>query len=212
MTTILRISRNTHYTGFTSPPYPVQLLDDQGKAINLTGVPTDNFNLILQDVDTLQFQKGTGSWTITDAAAGKASYQWSSADLVVANADIAHPKKKLVYVTVLIPGEVGARAFDPDTITIVQLSTGGNAVVTTQDVNLIQVNSSTLGSGNPVPISGPVTTVDGGNISQGAKADAAVTDPSLSASEIALLKGLMTIIKAGVPLLDSAGTNKAAVS
>lgn len=39
-----------------------------------------------------------------------------------------------------------------------------------------------------------VTIADGADVTQGAKADAAVTNPAASASEIALLKGLLTVM------------------
>lgn len=44
-------------------------------------------------------------------------------------------------------------------------------------------------SGNPIPVS----AADGGLVTQGAKADAAVIDPTVSASVVALLKGDLTL-------------------
>lgn len=49
----------------------------------------------------------------------------------------------------------------------------------------------------PARVLGVVTAADGGLASIGAKADAAVTDPTLSASEIALLKGLLKQLQGG---------------
>ncbi len=48
----------------------------------------------------------------------------------------------------------------------------------------------------PVPAGtgGAATIADGASVTQGALADAAVTNPALSASEIALLKGLLTLL------------------
>jgi hypothetical protein len=50
-----------------------------------------------------------------------------------------------------------------------------------------------------LPATQAVTVADGANVAQGTKADAAVTNPALSASEIALLKGLLTVLQAGIP-------------
>jgi len=47
-------------------------------------------------------------------------------------------------------------------------------------------------------------TADGGNATQGAKADAAVTDPTLSGSIVALLKGILTFLR-----VSAAGLGKA---
>lgn len=181
------------YTGYFSPTYDVQLTEEvddplvRQRPIDLTGVnPDDGFALIMQNTRTLEFQHGIGAWTITDAVNGKASYQWTSGDL-------AEPARFLVYVTVQLPGEPSPRAFDPDSIRVVSLEKGG-AAVSTQDVNLLEVNGAIVSSANPVPISGPITTADGGNVTLGAKGDAAVTDPTVSATEIALLKGLLKIL------------------
>lgn len=53
-------------------------------------------------------------------------------------------------------------------------------------------------TGKPMPkvsVSGTGTIADGADVAQGAKADAAVTDPTAVASSIALLKGLLTQLK-----------------
>jgi len=47
-------------------------------------------------------------------------------------------------------------------------------------------------------------THDGGDVTQGAKADAAVTDPTLSGSLVALLKGILTFLR-----VSAAGLGKA---
>ena len=54
---------------------------------------------------------------------------------------------------------------------------------------------------------GAVTIADGASVTLGAKADAAVTNPALSASEIALLKGLITLLAAGITLAANQSTN-----
>lgn len=50
---------------------------------------------------------------------------------------------------------------------------------------------------------GAMTVADGADVAQGALADTAVTNPASNASEIALLKGLVTLLAAATP----AGTN-----
>lgn len=60
-------------------------------------------------------------------------------------------------------------------------------------------------SGNPVPVS----AADGGLVTQGAKADAAVIDPTISASIVALLKGDLTLTGAlteTAPATDTASS------
>lgn len=60
-------------------------------------------------------------------------------------------------------------------------------------------------SGNPVPVS----AADGGLVTQGAKADAAVIDPAISASVVALLKGDLTLTGAlteTAPATDTASS------
>lgn len=176
------------YTGYLSGPYTAQLTDDTGAPLNLTGVDTaTGFSFIMQNVATLQFQYGLGAWTITDAVNGKVEYQWTTGDLASAGTF-------LVYITVQLPGEPYPRAFDPDTVVVKFLQKGNAAIVSTQDVNLIEVNGAQVSSANPVPVSGPVQVTDGGSVTLGAKADAAITDPTVSASEIALLKGLVKIL------------------
>lgn len=53
------------------------------------------------------------------------------------------------------------------------------------------------GFGQPVTVSGtvPVSVADGADVAEGAKGDAAVTDPTANASVIALLKGLETVLE-----------------
>lgn len=64
----------------------------------------------------------------------------------------------------------------------------------------IIVDGEPVSAANPFPTGGggggAVTIADGADSAKGAKADAAVTDPSLSASEIALLKGNLTELAA----------------
>ncbi len=55
--------------------------------------------------------------------------------------------------------------------------------------NRVSVDEMNLSAGTPIP----VTLLGGANVDIGAKADAAVTDPTASASVIAALKGLLSI-------------------
>lgn len=62
---------------------------------------------------------------------------------------------------------------------------------------------------------GAVTIADGADIAQGAKGDVAVTNPTLSASEIALLKGLLTQLQnagANASKIQGAAADGAAVA
>lgn len=69
--------------------------------------------------------------------------------------------------------------------------------LTTQDIHKVVLYASD-GITPLVTSDGIKTTVaDGANVALGAKADAAVTNPALSASEIALLKGLLTQLQLG---------------
>ena len=62
-----------------------------------------------------------------------------------------------------------------------------------------------------VPVSAtnpmPTTAQDGSIVAIGAKGDAAVTDPTLAASEIALLKGLIKQLQTGPNLVQLSGSN-----
>ena len=64
-----------------------------------------------------------------------------------------------------------------------------------------------------VPVSAtnpmPTTAQDGSIVAIGAKGDAAVTDPTLAASEIALLKGLIKQLQTGPNLVQLSGSNLA---
>jgi hypothetical protein len=199
------MSSSPQYTGYFSPIYKVQLVEEAQTAnnprattpIDLTGVSTvDGFTLIMQRPGTEEFQYGLGTWEITDAENGEVAYQWTAGDL-------ATPGRYLVYVTVQLPDEPSPRAFDPDSIRVVLLEKGG-AAVATQDVNILEINGQIVSSAHPLPITGPVQVADGGDVTQGAKGDDAVTDHTLDATEIALLKGIVkTMVADGVKLVQS---------
>jgi hypothetical protein len=189
------MSSSPQYTGYFSPVYKVQLVEEAPTPINpratrpidLTGVSTsDGFTLIMQRPGTEDFQHGIGTWEIIDAENGEAAYQWTAGDLAVAG-------RFFVYVTVQLPDEPSPRAFDHDIIRVVLLEKGG-AAVATQDVNVLQINGEEVSSAHPLPITGPVQIADGGDVTQGAKDDDPIVDPTLDATEIALLKGLVKIL------------------
>lgn len=73
------------------------------------------------------------------------------------------------------------------------------------DNNLLRKILETLQGGIPVSSSGggssAVTIADGADVAEGSTSDAAVTNPALSATEIALLKGILT----GVNLNQNVG-------
>jgi len=92
--------------------------------------------------------------------------------------------------------------------------TAGANRALTQDTTGTLCASSGGGGGGNVTITGPLgtqtlaasvatTTADGNDVAQGAKADAAVTNPASSGSVIALIKGLISSVQGAIP----AGTN-----
>lgn len=73
-----------------------------------------------------------------------------------------------------------------------------NALVAIRDTNGIKKIADAIDiSDRATRALGVISAADGGIASIGAKADAAVTDPTLSASEIALLKGLLKQLQGG---------------
>lgn len=186
MTTLTNHSVSPRYTNAISPPYPVTLNDENGP-INLTGVQPTNFTLTLWDINNPSVVIiGTGTWTIIDALNGKASYQWSSADL-------STPSVYHAYTTVKLPGEPGIRAFDPDLIVVSTLP-GVLLTMATQDVNLLQVAGVAISPTNPVPTSSATI---------GAATDAGYSAPpgSVTAtSVIALLRTLADKFSQNAPV------------
>ncbi len=63
---------------------------------------------------------GVGAWTVTNATAGQASYQYAAADMNTAGT-------WLLYTTVKLPSEPGPRELDPDTLVIYPGSVGAGA-------------------------------------------------------------------------------------
>lgn len=146
------------YQGFTNPPYTFVFQDDSGVPVNLNGVdPTRNFSLQLQNINnSTNVIIGNGTWTIIDATNGKAKYQWSAGDLSTIGTF-------RLYASVQLPGATSATPFDPIYIAVAAWPTGGSIVVSLQDINISEVGGVAVGSGNPVPVQGPVQgTPDGG--------------------------------------------------
>lgn len=69
------------YCGQTLPVMSLTLTDDTGAAINLTGAA---LSLIIHNTQTQEDVAGAGTWDITNATAGQATYTWASADSSVA--------------------------------------------------------------------------------------------------------------------------------
>lgn len=178
------------YQNFLSPDYPVQFLDDQGQPIPLTSVNVSSgFTFVLQSIGySPMFITCTGDWSITDAANGKATFSFGLDDLAV----IA---LFAVYITVQLPNESTPRAFSFNTLSVLEWD-GGPIVVTQVDIE--KLNGAPIGSGNAFPISGPVTLVDGGSVTLGAKADASYTGGGGSASLVSLLRGIFDQTKQAV--------------
>ena len=65
------------YVGDTSPNLQITVTDDTGAAINLTGA---TITMKLQLTTSTTATSGIGSWTIDNAALGKAHYVWNVAD------------------------------------------------------------------------------------------------------------------------------------
>lgn len=114
------MSNSPRYIGFLDPPYNVTLTDDSGAAINLTGCTSSSFTLTMLNQSTALSQQGVGVWTITNAVAGQASYQWTTNDLATAG-------PWMVYTTVHLPSESSPREFDPELILVLPGTVGAGA-------------------------------------------------------------------------------------
>src|SRR5215471_15893520 len=77
----LSMSNSPRYVGFIDPPYAITITDDSGTPLNLTGCTSNSFTLTMVNVYDNTGKSGVGAWTVTNAAAGQASYQYASADM-----------------------------------------------------------------------------------------------------------------------------------
>src|SRR6184192_513110 len=114
------MGNSPRYVGFIDPPYIVTLTDDSGAAVNPTGCTSNSFTLTMLNQNTGLSQQGVGVWTVTDAVNGKASYQWTSADMATAG-------PWWIYTTAKLPSEPSPREFDPELILILPGTVGAGA-------------------------------------------------------------------------------------
>jgi hypothetical protein len=63
--------------GATLPVWQATFTDDSGNALNLTGA---TLSLIIHNTQTQEDVAGAGTWTITNATSGQATYAWAAAD------------------------------------------------------------------------------------------------------------------------------------
>jgi hypothetical protein len=75
--------------GATLPVMALTLTDDTGAAINLTGA---TLSLIIHNTQTQEDVAGAGTWAITNAAAGQATYTWASGDTATAGSFLLYVK------------------------------------------------------------------------------------------------------------------------
>jgi hypothetical protein len=68
------------YSGATLPQWQVTLVDDAGDPLNLTGA---TLSLLIYNTETGVETTGAGTWNITNASAGQATYAWSATDSAV---------------------------------------------------------------------------------------------------------------------------------
>jgi len=173
------------YQNFISPAYSTQFKDDAGNTLALTGVAPSNMSFVLERLSDGMRIVGKGIWHITDATNGKASYHYHADD-------VAYTGAFGVFVTVLFPGDDASRAFNPDFISIFPWE-GGTAVLSTQDVNLIQVNGTAISPSNPVPTS----SADAGSVSD------AAWSGSGNGTQIAILKKIEALLAATLAVSGS---------
>lgn len=199
------VGNSPRYSGSISPPYQRYLKDDADNVINLTGVSPSALSIVfVNQSNPLTVKSGVGTFSIPSGTAsqGLASYQYAFADLAAAGNWYA-------FWTVQLPGELSPRAFDPEFLSIVASPTGGGSVsVTVQDVNLTEVNGTSVSSSNPVPTSGPITAVDGGIATLGTIADTSSANTTIGLLKAikAYLGGTLTTSVSSLPALP-AGTN-----
>lgn len=197
--TLTSNNRTPRYVNAISPPYPFQVVDEDENIQPLTGASTSRWMLWLQDLNNpATIIEGTGTFSLIDAANGKAQYQWSVADLQT-------PGIYYLSISIKLLNEAGYRQLTPQIIVIAQLP--GAQFMATQDVNVLQVLGSPISSNNPVPTSGPVTIASGADVTAGTPADAAYTG-SGNATFIAGLKGIFAVLAKVAPqtVLSFSGT------
>jgi len=135
------------YTGKTSPPYRKVFSDrNTGLPLNLTGLATANFTAYVINSETGAETLLAGTWSIVNAAQGIAQYQWKLDDL-------AQPKMITFWVSIQMPGEVGSREFDPDTIVVLPTPEYlAGVLMTVQQVNVTDANGNQLTASTAIPV------------------------------------------------------------
>ena len=68
-------------TGQTSPNWEITVNDDTGAAVNITGA---TLTLTIRNTVNGQDTAGAGTWSITNGAAGQATYTWGANDSATA--------------------------------------------------------------------------------------------------------------------------------
>ena len=71
-------------TGDLAPAAQITILQDNGSALNLTGLSGGSFTLILHNTTTGADQIGAGTFSIINAVGGIIQYQWVAADTATA--------------------------------------------------------------------------------------------------------------------------------
>jgi len=181
------------HQGDTYPDAVWQLFDDDTNPISIPSGST--FTLYLYDPRTNTVRAGTGSWEVNSYTQARATYSWSSHDT-------ATDGTFRIYARITTPlGQISST--DEITLNIIPALIVGGIVLTSQDINIIQVNGTAISAGNPVPTS--ITSLPAGtNVIGHVIVDSA---GSVSVTSLPSLPAGSSII-GSVKLTDSGGTNQ----
>lgn len=69
------------YVGYTSPGWKVQLTDDTGAVVALTGYAPSDVVFHMFNADLNKFKVCSGVWTFVDVANGIMTYNWQPGDV-----------------------------------------------------------------------------------------------------------------------------------
>lgn len=132
------------HQGDTSPDAIWQFYDD---SFNPVSVPSGStFQLYIYDRIKNTIRVGSGKWTVNSYSPVNATYQWDALDT-------ASSGSFTIYARITTPSGHISSTDEIQWNILPGLILGG--FMTTQDVNIIQVNGTAIGSGNPVPVSFP---------------------------------------------------------
>jgi hypothetical protein len=149
---------------------------------------------------------GSGSWTINSLLKGIFARFDSALINTVANgadqtqgarADAAATDSTSAWSVVSILKGIWAKVAGTLTVSV---SNSPAVTVTSGSISISNTPAVTITSGTTA-----VTVADGADVAEGAKADAAVTNPASSASVIALLKGILTNTGSGGSIAGNVG-------